>query len=92
MVRRAINTSDTAQDYPLDQEGFVFFAYGSSQGRWNGNIVTWLGLPHGLGKALGAYMQYVHTYDCMRVVRGDVYLSKGSLECVRCNAQCVSQQ
>ena len=45
-----------------------------------------------LGEGLGAYMQYVHTYDCMRVARGDVYLSKGSLECVRCNAQCVSQQ
>lgn len=46
MVRRAINTGDTSQDYPLDQQGFVLFAYGSSQGRWNGDIITWLGLPH----------------------------------------------
>lgn len=60
MVRRAINTNDTAQDYPLDQQGFVLFAYGTSPGGWNGYIPTWLGLPHSWGMSLGAYMQYIH--------------------------------
>ena len=40
MVRRAINTGDTSQDYPLDQQGFVLFAYGTSPGGWNGDSVT----------------------------------------------------
>ena len=60
MVRRAINTSDTAQDYPLDQQGFVLFAYGTSPGGWNGYIPMWLGLPHSWEMSLGAYMQYIH--------------------------------
>ena len=48
-VRRAINTTDSSQDYPLDQEGFVLFAYGDMQGGWNEVGISPQGLWVGVG-------------------------------------------
>ena len=66
-MRRAINTTDQSEDYPLDQMGFVLFAYGTAQGSWDGDIPTksiwvWLGFILKYGEWGGPVGHtYVHT-------------------------------